>query len=262
MKVGYLQFQPKINCLAENIQNISFFLNNCEDFDLVVLPELANSGYNFSSKEEALANAEEINKSKYINALTEICKKRKCHIVSGFCELENGKLYNSSVLINEKGVLGVYRKLHLFFNEQDYFEPGNLGLPIFSVNGVKIGMLVCFDWMFPEVWRILAMKGADIICHPSNLVLPYAQKAVPIYALTNRVFTITANRIGTEGDLKFTGQSVISDTRGEILCKASETAEELMFTFIETLDAKNKMITAKNHIFKSRRPDEYLDLIK
>ena len=66
MKVGYLQFEPKLNQLSENIQNITLFLSYCEDFDLVVLPELANSGYNFSSKEEALANAEEINNSKYI----------------------------------------------------------------------------------------------------------------------------------------------------------------------------------------------------
>ena len=262
MKIGYLQFHPKLNALDENIANVKFFLNNCEDFDLIVLPELANSGYNFKTKEVAIANAETINDSKFIAALIEIANKRKSYIVSGINELDNGKLFNSAVLVGPNGVMGKYRKLHLFADELDIFEPGNLGLPIFNINGTNIGILICFDWMFPEVWRILAMNGAEIICHPSNLVLPYAQRAVPIHALMNRVFTITANRVGTEDELTFTGQSIISDTRGNVLCSANEKSEEMKFTFIETLDSKNKMITAKNHIFNSRRPTEYQDLTK
>ena len=118
-------------------------------------------------------------------------------------------------------MIGKYRKVHLFMNEWDIFEKGNLGFPVFDFGICKIGMLICFDWIFPEVWRILALKGADIICHPSNLVLPYAQQAVPVHGMINRTFNITANRIGIERGIKFTGESIISDPEGKIIKKAS-----------------------------------------
>jgi predicted amidohydrolase len=122
---------------------------------------------------------------------------------------------------------------------------------------------VCFDWIFPEVWRILALKGADIICHPSNLVLPgLAQRAIPIHALTNRVYVVTANRIGTEGDLTFTGVSTIANPRGDILAQASQAKEELVVQEIDIAVARDKMITPRNHLLTDRRPEQYALLSK
>jgi len=118
-------------------------------------------------------------------------------------------------------------------------------------------MLVCFDWIFPEAWRILALKGAEVICHPSNLVLPYAQQAVPVQGMMNRTFNITANRIGIEREITFTGQSIISDPNGKILCKASAEKEEIICTKLDLSLARNKMITPRNHIFNDRLPTEY-----
>ncbi len=114
-------------------------------------------------------------------------------------------------------------------NEFDFFEKGNLGLPVFDIGICKIGMLICFDWIFPEVWRILALKGADIICHPSNLVLPYAQQAVPVHGMINRTFNITANRYGTERGVTFSGKSIISDPFGKTLVTASPDKDEVAF---------------------------------
>ena len=123
--------------------------------------------------------------------------------------------------LTRDGIAGHYRKLHLFVNEKDIFEPGDLGLPVFDRPYGRVGMQVCFDWAFPEAWRVLALKGADVICHPANLVLPgLAQSALPIYALTNRVFIATANRVGTEGELTFTGTSLIADPGGRVLSQA------------------------------------------
>ncbi len=123
-------------------------------------------------------------------------------------------------------------------------------------------MLVCFDWIFPEVWRILALKGAEIICHPSNLVIPgLAQKAVPIHALTNRVYTVTANRIGTERDLSFTGLSTIANPTGDILIQASQTEEEVAVTDVDIALARDKMITERNDIFADRRPEQYFSIL-
>jgi predicted amidohydrolase len=135
-------------------------------------------------------------------------------------------------------------------------------LPVFDVGPYRVGMLVCFDWLFPEVWRILALKGADVICHPSNLVLPgLAQRAVPIHALTNRLYVVTANRIGTEGNLLFTGMSTIANPKGEVLLQASPTDTEVGLVEADPEMARDKEITARNHIFADRRPEEYAFLL-
>ncbi len=119
-------------------------------------------------------------------------------------------------------------------------------------------MLVCFDWTFPEVWRVLALKGADIICHPCNLVLPgLAQQAVPVHALVNKFYVITCNRTGSEGDLSFTSMSTIADPNGEIICQSSKQEEETKLIEINIELARSKRITERNDIFIDRRPDMY-----
>ena len=182
-------------------------------------------------------------------------------IVSGINEKEDGKLYNSSILVGPKGLVGKYRKIHLFWNEFDIFEKGNLGLPVFDLGFASVGMLICFDWVFPEVWRILALKGADIICHPSNLVLPYAQQAVPVHGMINKTYNITANRYGTERDVTFSGQSIISDPTGKTLYKSPSKADYVKVISADISLTRNKQITPRNNVFTDRRPDEYKDLV-
>ncbi len=263
MRIGFIQLAPVLGDVQATIQKIDSLIHHCEISDILVLPELCNSGYNFNSFEEAWATAEEVENSIFIQYLKSKCKQFNLYIVSGFNEKDNEALYNSAILIGPKGYIGKYRKLHLFLNEKDYFKPGNIGLPVFDIGLCKIGMLVCFDWIFPEVWRILALKGAEIICHPSNLVLPgLAQKAVPIHALTNRVYIITANRIGTEGDLSFTGLSTIANPKGDILAQASQIKEETVIKDIDIALARDKMITHRNNVFSDRRPEEYSLLIE
>jgi len=263
LKIGFIQFAPVLGDVQATIRKIDGLIDQNKITDILVLPELCNSGYNFTSLKEAWETSEKIENSIFINYLTSKCKQFNLYIVSGFNERDNKDLYNSAILIGPKGYLGKYRKLHLFMNEKDYFKPGNISLPVFDIGLCKIGMLVCFDWIFPEVWRILALKGAEIICHPSNLILPWlAQKAVPIHALTNRIYTITANRIGTEGDLSFTGLSTIANPNGDILFQASQTEEETVIKDIDIRLARDKIITKKNDLFSDRRPEEYSLLIE
>jgi predicted amidohydrolase len=258
LKIGFIQFAPVLGDVQATIRKIDGLIDQSKITDILVLPELCNSGYNFTSFEQAWGTSEKIENSIFINYLISKCKQFNLYIVSGFNERDNNDLYNSAILIGPKGYIGKYRKLHLFMNEKDYFKPGNISLPVFDIGLCKIGMLVCFDWIFPEVWRILALKGAEIICHPSNLILPgLAQKAVPIHALTNRIFTITANRIGTEGDLSFTGLSTIANPNGDILFQASQTEEETVMKDIDIRLARDKIITKKNDLFSDRRPEEY-----
>ncbi len=262
MKIGFLQFSPAFCDVNLTLERLESYIKTDNDIDLLVLPELCNSGYNFTSKDEAIESTEEISSSLCVEYLTEKCKDNNLVIATGFNEKAKDLLYNSSILINKDGVIGHYRKLHLFKNENKYFEPGNLGLPVFSFCGIRIGMLICFDWAFPEVWRILALKGVDIICHPSNLVLPrFAQKTIPIHSLLNRVFIITANRVGSEKDLIFTGESLITNPQGDILTSTNQTDEIVKTVEIDASLSRDKRITDKNHMFLDRRTEEYTDIV-
>lgn len=261
IKAGFIQFEPILGKQQENIHKISELLLQVKNANLVVLPELANSGYNFESKAQAFGFAEEIEKSEFINFLAEQARLNNTFIVSGMNEKEGDHLYNTSVLVGPEGYIDKYRKIHLFMNEFDIFEKGDLGLPIFDIGICKIGMLICFDWVFPEVWRILALKGADVICHPSNLVLPYAQQAVPIHGMINRTFNITANRYGSERDVTFSGESIISDPFGKTLYKASPDKDEVKIFELNIEEARNKQITNRNHAFNDRRPELYEEIV-
>jgi predicted amidohydrolase len=263
LRIGFLQFSPLLGDVQGTIQSLERLLIGCDRTDILVLPELCNSGYHFSSYEQAWDSSEPIKGGLFTEFLISKCRSLNTHIVTGLNERDGDLLYNSAVLIGPDGPIGTYRKLHLFLDEKDFFQPGNAGLPVFDLGTCKVGMLVCFDWLFPEVWRILALKGADIICHPSNLVLPgLAQKATPIHALTNRVYVVTANRIGTERDLTFTGASTIANPRGDILAQASRTNEELVVRDIDIALARDKMITPRNHLLADRRPEQYNLLTK
>jgi predicted amidohydrolase len=268
MKIGYLQFKPEF-CNAEaNITKIKRLADNEKnDFDLLVMPELANSGYLFSTFQEAQSASEEIPNGEFCHALTGIAQNRNAYIVSGLSEKSGNQLYNSSVLVSPKGEINTYRKTHLFHEEKLWYSPGDSGLNVFEISGkfgnVKVGMMICFDWIFPEAARTLALKGAQIIAHPSNLVLEYCQRAMFTRAVENRVFTITANRIGTETnadkgkELYFTGHSVIVDPKGNYLAEGSIDKEEIKIVEIDPNAAIDKEITGMNNILKDRRTEFY-----
>jgi len=122
-------------------------------------------------------------------------------------------------------------------------------------------MMICFDWQFPESARSLALRGAQIICHPSNLVLPWCQEAMKTRSLENRVFSITSNRTGTEinGEYKqyFTGKSQILGTKGEILIRMNDTEEGIYSVVIDPELASDKKVSEVNSVFADRRPSMY-----
>ncbi|MCB2180047.1 carbon-nitrogen hydrolase [bacterium] len=263
MKISAVQFAPALDNLAKTIEDLEALFNQCRDSEMVILPELSNSGYNFSSREEAWESSEPIDQSRFLMFLQEKSAKSGSTIVSGFNERDGKSLFNSAVVITDGKILGKYQKLHLFYREKEFFKVGTTGLPVFEIGDIKIGVQICFDWMFPEAWRVLALKGADIICHPANLVLPgLAQSAVPTHALINRVFTITANRVGTEGNLTFTGASTIASPRGQVLSQASASESEVLTVEIDPTLGRNKFITPLNHIFDDRKPEEYQLLVE
>jgi predicted amidohydrolase len=265
MKVGYLQFKPEFSDPGYNISLIEDRLRD-KEFDLMVLPELSNSGYFFSSFDEVRKSSEEIPGGAFCNLLKKITSSKNAYIVSGICEKAGDKFYNSSLLVYPDGKIEVYRKIQLFYEEKKWFKPGDLPLQSYEIkspnfNKTVIGMMICFDWIFPEVTRTIALKGAQILCHPANLVMPYCQDAMVTRAVENRIFTITCNRIGTEysGDkeLVFTGMSEIVDPGGQILYRASQDEEECNIIEIDPGLALDKNINPRNNLFEDRREEFY-----
>jgi len=258
-RVSIIQFQPVLSEPGENVRQLQPLFDRVEGSRLVILPELSNSGYNFRNFDEAYQCSEVIGKNGvFQDFLLKQARLKNIFIVSGINEREQDKLFNTAILVGPDGIIGKYRKIHLFMNEKDIFQKGNAGLPVFDLGNFKIGIMICFDYLFPEPWRILAQKGADLICHPSNLLTENAHRCMPGLSLMNRIYIATANRIGTEGGLIFNGRSLFTDPTGKVIEMASPDKTEIITIEIDTHLSGNKMITSRNHVFADRRPDAYL----
>jgi predicted amidohydrolase len=264
MKIGYYQFQPRFGEIQINAEKVLEALKNA-DADLIVLPELPFTGYVFDNRHELSTLAEEPLKSPTVEALVGLCQQNDLHLVTGFAEKEGDRIFNSSLLLGPSGIIATYRKLHLFDREKLCFDAGNLPLEVFDVGAAKVGMMICFDWIFPEVCRILTLEGANIVCHPSNLVLNYCQQSMLTRTLENGIFTITCNRTGEESHagvtLHFTGQSQIVAPKGELLQRSSADEEVLVIVDIDPGRSRDKMMTSRNHQIHDRRPEWYGKLI-
>lgn len=252
-----VQFQPGLGEMDSNLEKVSGLLDGVAGADLVILPELASSGYNFRSLKQATECAEVPGEGPFSRLILDKARQLKSYIVAGIDERSEQDLYNTAIIAGPEGLLGKYRKIHLFMNEKDIFLPGDSGLPVFELGGWKIGIQICFDYLFPETWRILAQKGADVICHPSNLLTSNAHKCIPGLALMNRIFIATANRTGQEGDLLFSGQSFFTDPRGDVLATAGIEREEILHQELDISRSRDKMVTPRNHAFDDRRPETY-----
>ena len=264
MKIGYLQLRPQFGRVKENVRAAKSMLVGVTDAT-VVLPELFNTGYVFRNIEEVRDLAEPAT-GFTVSELKKIAVAQQLNLVFGFCESKNRKFYNSSALITSKGKVHVYQKAHLFDREKLFFQAGASTFKAYPVEGAKLGMMVCFDWFFPEVTRVLAIDGAQVICHPANLVLPWCQDAMRTRSLENRVFSVTANRIGTEKrvniSISFTGKSQIVSPTGEVLASATERSESLKVVEIDPAQALDKHVTPNNDLLRDRKPALYKPLLR
>ncbi|MEJ2720961.1 MAG: nitrilase-related carbon-nitrogen hydrolase [bacterium] len=264
MKVGFLQLRPKFGTLRQNLRSAKSLLKNVSDAT-IVLPELFNTGYLFRSKDELKRLAESVAKGDTVAEMKKLAKQQNLNLIFGMAEKKARKYYNSAVLITSAGKVFTYQKTHLFDREKLFFTPGTNGYAVHRIQGVRIGIMICFDWCFPEVARVLALKGAQVICHPSNLILPYGLDAMRTRSIENRVFTITANRIGTEKranmSVTFTGNSQVISPTGEVLTSAGDRSESLKIVEIDVEEADNKSIAPNTDLFKDRKVGLYKTLV-
>jgi predicted amidohydrolase len=269
MRIAFYQSSPAYGEIEYNLFTALNALGS-SGADLYVLPELFTTGYLFGSRTELAALAEPIPAGPTTRSLVEFCRAEDCGIVAGIAEVSGRgsakRYFNSAVFVGPSGLVSSYRKTHLFNQEKKWFDPGDTGFLVSRFRGARIGVMICFDWVYPESTRILALKGADVVCHPSNLVLPFCQAAMITRSLENRVFTVTANRVGKERRGKtvvpFSGMSQIVDPFGKVLRKAPGTGEKLAAVDVDPSRARDKKFTPGNDLFKDRRPRFYRDLVR
>lgn len=261
MRLTVIQNRPIVGETAGNIDTVEQMLEGVET-DMIVLPELFASGYYFHSSHQVQALAESVPNGATTNRLVALAKRVNAIICAGLPERDGNKIYNSAVLVGPEGFIAVYRKIHLFFEESLWFTPGDIKLQVHDLPIGRVGMMICFDWRFPEVARSLALQGAQILLHPANLVHRPCQDAMITRCIENNVYAATANRIGTDTkpngeSLTFTGRSQIVAPDGRVLCSGPENEVWLETVSITPTDAMDKSVTNRNDLFADRRPEYY-----
>jgi predicted amidohydrolase len=266
IRIAVVQFAPVFANPRENVALITHHIASCaqQGANLVVFPEASLTGYCFSSPEEAREAAVPL-ESPYLRQIEEACSQTGCGAIVGFAERNNEHLYNSAVFYSSSGLLGVYRKTHLPLLGLDRFaQRGNCLEPFDSPYG-KVGILICFDNRFPESARTLALKGAEILCLPTNWPQTAEKNSdwvCPTRAMENRVFFVAANRVGEEKGFRFVGRSKIISPAGEVLASADHTEEALLFADIDPAEARSKHVVIRPSEYEldlwgERRPDLY-----
>jgi 5-aminopentanamidase len=270
MQVAVAQTEPR---LGENERNLEAGLARFEEAvaagaELLVLPECAIPGYMFDSLEEAMPYAEEI-PGPTTEAFEAACRRLGAHVVCGLLERDGNVLYNAAVLVGPDGLIGSYRKTHLPFLGVDRFVTPGDELSVYETALGRIGLEICYDLRFPEVTRTLALRGADIVAHPTNF--PMAAKVqtelvTVARAAENRIYLLTANRVGKERRGEFCGWSQIVDPFGKRLAEADVTEETLLVADVDVEKARDKDYVIPGeyelYLFGDRRPELYGALVE
>ena len=265
--VAVAQIDPKMGDRDANLATIERLTREAaaRNARLILFPECSLTGYGYVSLEEALADAESI-PGPTIERVSGLARELGIHIVFGMVEREGDRVFNAAPFVGPEGLIGVYRKTHLPFEVLDRFAtPGDVGLPIFDTDLGRVGILICYDKRFPEPARVLALKGADIILHPTNLPPGGAPQPEFMYqsrAAENRVWILSADRIGIERGVRFIGRSMIVDPTGSRLAEGSTDREELLVAEILPAAARQKDLVFdpgvyELHPFRDRRPELY-----
>ncbi|APA88630.1 nitrilase family protein [Paraburkholderia sprentiae WSM5005] len=268
--IACIQMQPQVGAKRDNVARALRYIETAasEGASLVVLPELANSGYVFKDRDEAFSLAEALPDGETAQIFAATAQRLGIHLVAGIAERAGRRLYNSAILTGPSGHIGTYRKLHLWNNEHLFFEPGDRGVPVFDTPVGRIAIVICYDGWFPETFRLAAMQGADIVCVPTNWVPMAGQPADrPAMATTltmaaahsNGLVIACANRIGNERGQPFVGQSLIVGGSGwPVAGPASADREEVLYAAIDLQRIRaERTLNDFNHVLRDRRADVY-----
>jgi len=272
LRVAAAQYEPRVGDLGHNRAEAVRWSQSAmeQGARLVVLPELASSGYVFDDEAEAQRTAESPADGPTVGALRQLCARHDAYVIAGINEADGGCRHNSAVVVGPEGLMATYRKLHLYYNEKSWFEPG-ADLPIVDLPFGRVGMVICFDLWFPEPARALALAGAELIAVPTNWVASFKRTVwddrgycqgdyvAMATAAQNGAFMVCADRIGEERGMRFIGASIIVGADGwPVAGPASKDAEELLIADIDLDDAQAaRARTPRNNLHTDRRPEAY-----
>jgi predicted amidohydrolase len=275
--IGVAQLECSPLDVAENTARTTAALRSAAagGADLVVLPELVATGY-VLDRAALLDRAESTaDPGPVLSAWSSEARELGVTVVGGFAERDGDALYNAVAVFGpDGGHAGTYRKLHLFGREREVFVPGDLGLPVLEVGGLRIGVVVCYDLRFPEALRILALRDVDLVAVPTAWVAGF-DAAVPegprigqvdgalVQANLNSVFVACADQVGAAEPFTFLGRSVVADPYGRpVLGPLHPATPEVAVVAVDTDDVR-----AARHRgpgispLEDRRTDVYGDLL-
>lgn len=270
MKVAAAQISPTFANVQANVRRVQELLVSLssQGVQFVVFPEAILTGYCFDSKEDALRVALS-RESEEIRSLAQVCEDERISAVVGFAEREGDTLFNTAAVFVPERETRFYRKTHLPYLGMDRFAAVGDSLDVFDIPGARIGILICFDVRIPEAARTLALKGADILCVPTN----WPEQAIltsncvcPARASENQTFVIAADRVGEENGIRFLGYSKIIAPGGAVIVAADHAEEEVLVADVDVSLArvKDPVIRVGEYelpLFSGRRPELYAPLL-
>ncbi len=257
MRLALVQTHPVLGNKAKNLKGMAKATESLEA-DLFCFPELCTTGYAMAERDQILDLAEEPDRGEGLDFFRDLSERKNAAVVAGFPLRDGTRLFNASVLLRPGEEPVFYRKLHLFAREKQVFDAGDRPPPITDFRGWRLGMMICFDWVFPEVVRLMALEGVDLVLHPSNLVTPYCQKSMFARAVENAVYIATVNRVGAEAyadgpSLDFTGASQLMGHRGDLLLALPSGEVAAAVVDFDPKLARDKWLTDHNHLLNDRR---------
>ncbi len=260
--IGLIQMDCRLTNIEYNKAKAFRLINEAKNngANIICLPELFTSGYNPDSIGSRWHYFSEDDKGQTIGEMARLAKELKISIIAPMAEKRNlpGVFYNSAFYIDDNGrILGSYAKTHLWSTERNYFRQGD-SLCLFNSHLGKIGILICYDILFPEMSRMLTLAGAEIIFLPSawrGVEADIWETVLPARALENTVYLAAVNRVGIEGELNLFGESCIIDPRGRFLAKAKRDTEDMI---IKTIDL-NDLCRYRHELsyLRDQQPDFY-----
>ncbi|MCK9173365.1 MAG: carbon-nitrogen family hydrolase [Desulfuromonas sp.] len=252
---GIAQFNIQLGDCDANLQTALAALERLagQGAQLVVLPEMWSTGYAYRQLDQLAQRTPAI-----LTALAEVARRHQLVIVGSLVEQDGGRLYNSAYTIDAGALVGHYRKLHLFstMGEDRFLAAGDRTCVVPTRLG-RIGVAICYDLRFPELFRKMALEGAAIICLPAEWPKPrqeHWRTLLRARAIENQLFVAAANCCGVQGKLDFFGMSLLLSARGEVLAEAGEHDTDLIATF-----SAEEMLSYRSQIpcFRDRRPEIY-----
>ena len=268
MRVACCQFAPTVGDLDGNAALAARAIADAVDAgsQVIVLPELASSGYVFRSHEEAEAAAVSRDAG-VLRSWAREAARGDAVVIAGFCErADDGTIFNSAVALEGGGTLAVYRKIHLWDEERRWFAEGDEPAPVLDTRHGRIGLSICYDIEFPEVARGLALAGAELIASPTNWPRepsppdgrPILVSLASVTAYMNKVFVAVCDRSGIERGLEFQGGSVIAGPDGALAGGPIDGGGAgMLLAECDLGRARDKRTGVSNDAFADRRPERY-----